>query len=69
MYGIKPRIVACVDSKGASISPTGLDLKRLLDVKKSKGSIEEYDSSSSRFDSHRIIENVDAEVLLEPHTH
>lgn len=65
MYGIKPRIVACVDSKGASISPTGLDLKRLLDVKKSKGSIEEYDSSSSRFDSHRIIENVDAEVLLE----
>src|SRR5438105_125522 len=32
MYGIKPRIVACVDSKGASISSTGLDLKRLLDV-------------------------------------
>jgi homoserine dehydrogenase len=65
MYGIKPRIVACVDSKGASISSTGLDLKRLLDVKKSRGSIEEYDNKSSRLDSQSIIENVDAEVLLE----
>lgn len=65
LYGIKPRIVACVDSKGSSISPTGLDLQRLLDVKKSKGTIGEYEKKSSKFDSFQVIENVDAEMLLE----
>ena len=65
LYGIKPRIVACVDSKGSSISPTGLDLQRLLDVKKSKGTIGEYEKKSSKFDSFQVIENIDAEMLLE----
>jgi homoserine dehydrogenase len=65
LYGIKPRVVACVDSKGCSISPTGLDLQRLLDVKKSKGTIGEYEKKSSKFDSFQVIENVDAEMLLE----
>jgi homoserine dehydrogenase len=65
LYGIKPRIVACVDSKGSSISPTGLDLQRLLDVKKSKGTIGEYEKKSSKFASFQVIENVDAEMLLE----
>jgi homoserine dehydrogenase len=65
LYGIKPRIVACVDRKGSSISPTGLDLQRLLDVKKFKGTIGEYEKKSSKFDSFHVIENVDAEMLLE----
>lgn len=65
LYGIKPRIVACVDSKGTSISPTGLNLQRLLDVKKSKGTIGEYEKKSSKFAPFQVIENVDAEMLLE----
>lgn len=65
LYGIKPRIVACVDSRGSSISPTGLDLQRLLDVKQSKGTVGEYEKKSSKFDSFQVIENVDAEMLLE----
>ena len=65
IYGVKPRVVACIDSKSASISSTGLDLQRLLDVKKSKGTIGAYDKRSSELDSCHIIENVDAEVLLE----
>jgi len=65
IYGVKPRVVACIDSKSASISSTGLDLRRLLDVKKSKGTIGAYDKRSSELDSCHIIENVDAEVLLE----
>ena len=40
LYGIKPRVVACVDSKGCSISPTGLDLQRLLDVRNPKVRLE-----------------------------
>ena len=34
-YGIKPRIVACADSNGVAYSKTGLDLEKLLIVKKS----------------------------------
>ena len=65
IYGVKPRVVACVDSKGSRVSSAGLDLQRLLDVKKSKDTICEYDKRSSHLDSTHIIENVDAEVLLE----
>jgi homoserine dehydrogenase len=64
-YGIKPRIVACVDNKGCAISPGGLDLDRLLEAKKSKGTVALYEKNSSKFDSIKIIESVEAEVVLE----
>jgi homoserine dehydrogenase len=65
-YGIKPRVVACIDSVGHRICSTGLDLQTLLDVKKSKGTINGYGSKSSlTYDSCNIIENTDAEILLE----
>ena len=64
-HGIKPRIVACVDNRGAAISPAGLDLDRLLDAKKNQGTVGAYDKNSSRFEPLKVIENVDAEVVLE----
>jgi len=65
-YGIKPRVVACIDSAGHSICSAGLDLQTLLNVKKSKGTISGYGSKSSlNYDSFNIIENTDAEILLE----
>jgi len=63
-HGIKPRIVACVDNKGSAVAPPGLDLKRLLDAKKSKGTVGAYERGS-KFDPLQVIENVDAEVVLE----
>ncbi|HEX6029356.1 MAG TPA: hypothetical protein VFY64_09980, partial [Nitrososphaeraceae archaeon] len=30
LYGIKPRIVACIDKGGCAIAPRGLDIQRLL---------------------------------------
>lgn len=63
-YGIKPRIVACVDNKGAAVAPGGLDLQRLLDAKKAKATIGAY-GKGSKFDPLQVIENVDAEVMLE----
>lgn len=64
-YGIKPRVVACVDNEGSAISPVGLDLDRLLDAKKNHGTVGAYERNSLRFDPLKIIENVDAEVVLE----
>src|ERR1044071_4768546 len=64
-YGIKPRIVACLDNKGSAISPAGLDLQRLLQVKKQADGVAGYGKSTSKFDAAQVIENVDAEVVLE----
>jgi len=33
-YGIKPRIVGTIDSKGSATESSGLDLNRLVNVKK-----------------------------------
>ena len=41
-YGIKPRIVACADSNGVAYSQTGLDLEKLLLVKKKYGTVAKY---------------------------
>jgi homoserine dehydrogenase len=64
-HGIKPRIVACVDNKGSAISPAGLDLERLLAAKKKKGTVGAYEKTSATFDPVHVIENVDAEVVIE----
>lgn len=64
-YGIKPRIVACLDNSGSAISPGGLDLQKLLQVKKSRNSVGAYEKSSPRFAPAQVIENVDAEVVIE----
>jgi homoserine dehydrogenase len=62
---MKPRIVACVDNSGTAIAPRGLDLKRLLEAKKTKGTVGAYDKDSTKFDSLQVIEKMDAEVMLE----
>lgn len=66
-YGIKPRIVACVDNSGSAVAPAGLDLERLLAAKKAKGTVGAYEKSGvgKKFDPIHIIENVDAEVVIE----
>jgi homoserine dehydrogenase len=56
--------VACVDNKGAAVAPAGLDLQRLLEAKKAKATIGAYEKGS-KFDPLQVIENVDAEVMLE----
>ncbi len=62
-YGIKPRIVACVDSKGMAYSQTGLNLERLLEVKEKFGTVEKYSEEIHQMENY--IENTDAEVFLE----
>lgn len=63
-YGMKPRIVACVDAKAAVVAPAGLDLRRLLSDKKDTGSVAGK-NKDSRFDPQQVIENVEAEIVIE----
>ncbi len=55
--------MACVDNNGSAISPAGLDLQRLLKAKK-KGTVGLYDKAA-RQDPLQVIENTDAEVVIE----
>lgn len=64
-YGIKPRVVACVDNKGSAKAPGGLDLQRLIEVKKTKGTVGAYEKGGASFDPMQLIEKADAEVMLE----
>jgi homoserine dehydrogenase len=65
VYGVNPRIVACVDTKGVAISPGGLDLRRLLDIKKTKGTVGGYDPEGYKIREGSIAEQIDCEVMLE----
>ena len=66
LYGMKPRIVACVDNKGSAIDKSGLDIQRLLEIKKNKGTVGEYFKNKiSRLEPLQIIENIDAEIVME----
>jgi homoserine dehydrogenase len=64
-YGVNPRVVACVDKKGAVVCPSGIDLQKLLDIKKIKGTVVDYRSEGSKSLEYNIVERTDSDVLLE----
>jgi homoserine dehydrogenase len=61
---MKPRIVAVIDSRGSVVSSSGLDLQKLLDIKKAKGTVAKYQNGGKK-SVEEIIESVDAEVIVE----
>lgn len=64
-YGIKPKVVACADNGGIITYDQGLDLDRLLNVKKKKKSIIHYGVKGNHSEILDVIENIDAEVVIE----
>lgn len=65
LHGLKPRIVGVFDSKGAATSSAGLDLNRLLEVKKRHGSIRRYHNKEKDANGADMISGMEAEVLIE----
>lgn len=64
-FGLKPRVVACVDNGGIVTSTEGLDLQRLLETKRKLKSVVHYDEQLSKKNIFEVIEENDAEVLIE----
>lgn len=64
-HGLKPRIIGVFDSKGSVASSAGLDLNRLLEVKKKYGSIRKYHNKEKDANGLDMIKGMDAEVLIE----
>jgi homoserine dehydrogenase len=64
-FGIKPRIVGVIDTKGSAVETSGLDLNKLVDVKKKFGTVKKYSSTKNNLSGVDLIENLDADVLIE----
>lgn len=67
-HGLKPRIVGVFDSKGSAASSAGLDLNRLLEMKKKYGSIKKYHNKEKDANGLEMISGLEAEVLIETTT-
>ncbi len=65
LYGVKPRVVACVDSRGSAVSTTGLNLERLLEAKKLFGTVGGYNRSEPMYELLDLIEKTNAELVIE----
>jgi len=65
LHGLKPRIVGVFDSKGVATSSAGLDLKRLLEVKKRDDNIRKYHNKEKDANGADMISGMEAEVLIE----
>ncbi len=66
-YGLRPKIVGVVDSKGAAAAPEGLDVSKALQAKRSKGTLEQlgqgiYSEGRNALD---VIREVECEVVVE----
>ena len=65
-YGFNPKIVAIVDRGGAAINPKGLNLEKMLALKKQKGTLAaDPEFGHPKMSPLDVIESVEAEVMVE----
>ena len=64
-YGLKPRLLAVFDSKGSAVDPSGLNFKKLVEIKKEFGSVKNYSEKNNNMTGIEILKNIDADVLIE----
>ncbi len=64
-YGMMPRIVGVFDTEGGVTEPSGLDLNRLVEIKKKYGTVRKYTDSKKKLSGLDIINGTDADVLIE----
>ena len=64
-YGLKPRVVGVFDSKGSAVDPSGLDLNKLIEVKKKFGTVKNYADTKNTMSGMDMLKNVEADVLIE----
>lgn len=65
IYGLKPRVIGVFDSKGSAVDSSGLDFKKLVEVKKKFGTVKKYGKTRNELSGTELIKNLDADVLIE----
>ena len=64
-YGMKPRLVGVIDSGGSAEDRSGLDLNKLIEVKKKYGTVKKYSKTKNNQTGLDLINNLEADVLVE----
>jgi homoserine dehydrogenase len=65
-YGFNPKVVAIVDRGGAAINLKGLNLEKMLELKKQKGTLAaDHEFGHPKMSPLDVIESVEAEVIVE----
>ena len=64
-YGLKPRIIGVFDSKGSAVDVSGLDVTRLIQIKKKYGSVRKYSNTKNNISGIQMINELEAEVVIE----
>jgi len=65
-YGFNPKIVAIVDRGGAAINPKGLNLEKMLALKKRNGTVAaDREFGHAQMSPLSVIESTEAEVMIE----
>jgi len=64
-YGLKPKIVGVFDKTGGVTDTSGLDVSRLIDTKRKHNSVKKYSKKESDVSGLDMINNLNAEVLIE----
>ena len=64
-YGLKPRIIGVFDSKGSAVDVTGLDVTKLIQIKKKYGSVRKYSNTKNNVSGIQMINELEAEVVIE----
>ena len=64
-YGLKPRVVGVTDSHGSAVDPSGIKFDRLVEIKNKTGSVKNYSKSKNSLSGIKMIQNIEAEVLVE----
>ncbi len=64
-YGLKPRVVGVFDSKGSAVNPSGLELSKLVEVKKKFGTVKNYANTKNTMSGVEMLKNIEADVLIE----
>ena len=64
-YGLKPRIVGVVDSKGSAVDQSGLEFNKLVEIKKKFGTVKNYANTKNTMSGIDMLKNIEADVLIE----
>lgn len=64
-YGLKPRVIGVFDSKGSAVDQSGLDLDKLVMVKKKFGTVKNYADVKNSMSGIDMLKNIEADVLIE----
>ena len=65
-HGFNPKVVAIIDRGGAATNPRGLDLEKIVKVKKLKGTVAaDHEFGNPKMQPLEAVEEIEAEVVVE----